>query len=255
VLLQATFLASLAQDPPSSMLPTDPAFTPAGQPSVALPLKAPAPPLKAPAPPMNTHSSALNTNGHPSMALPSKAAATDLPAAAGLGLSQVDLPHTEIKSPGDAPSVFSHSTRPLSRLPRRVREAARVEPISLEHIVQPNAMPAAASMPGLPSLGEATAEVAPTPSSKKSGKPPRHPRIKALVAGRGKGLPRQPPTVTPIKTPAPAPTGSSVGAVMGEPMTPGPVLGSPSTRAEVDPSEQPTPGTPVGWPDSFTHCV
>ena len=123
VMLQATCLASFAQELPSSMLPADPALTPAGQPPVALP-------FKAPAPPMDTRSGALTTSGQPSMALPSTAAATDLPAAAGLGLSQassVDQPQKEIKSPGEASSVLSHSTRSLSKLPRRVREAARVE--------------------------------------------------------------------------------------------------------------------------------
>ncbi len=122
-MLQATFLASFAQELPSSMLPTHPTLTPAGHPSAALPLKASALPI-------NTYSGALNTNGQPSMALPSKAAVTDLPAAAGPGLSgvpSVDQPRKGIKSPGDAPSVFSHSTRSLSKLPRRVREAARVE--------------------------------------------------------------------------------------------------------------------------------
>ena len=344
------------------------------------------------------------------MALPSKAAAIDLPAAADLGLSEVpsvDQPHKAVKSPGDAPSVFSHPTRSLSRLPRRVREAARVEPISSNkaeplaakrpqpippkaqssssrpslsaatamldadrpadssnstspikgvvkadpsqstgpevsakvpplrpitlsdeafakntiadgfhgftfvnqtaavappapqhgtdammdavfkgfrkqpafsqplpssflslsspssmlpatevateaHSIQPSAMPAAASTPSVPSLGEAAAEVAPTPISKKSSKPPSHPRIKALVGGQGKGQPLLPLTVTPIKSQAPVPTGSSVGAVMGAPMTPGPVLASPATRAEVDPSEQPTTGTPVGSPMNWS---
>ena len=385
------------------MLPTDPALTPAGQPSVTLP-------FKAPAPPMNSQSGALTTNGRPSGAFPSKAAAIDLPAAADLGLSEVpsvDQPHNGVKSPGDAPSVFSHPTRSLSRLPRRVREAARVEPISSEkaeplaakrpqpippnaqssssrpslsaatamldadrpadpsnstspikgvvktdpsqstgpevsaqvpplrpvtlsdeafanstiadgfhgftfvnqtaavaplapqhgtdammdavfkgfrkqpafsqplpssflslsspssmlpatevateaHSAQPSAMPAAASMPGLPSLGEAAAEIAPTPISKKSSKPPRHPRIKALVGGQGKGQPLLPLIVTPIKSQAPVPTGSSVGAVMDAPMTPGPVLASPATCAEVDPSEQPTTGTPVGSPMNWS---
>ncbi len=417
VLLQATFLASIAQDLPSTRLLTVPALSSDSQPSGNKAL-----PLKAPAAPMNTQSAALKTNGQPSMAVPSKAAATDLPAAAGLGLSQVssvDQPHKGNKSPGEAPSMFSHPTRSLSRLPRRVREAARAEPISTEkaestagkaeplaakrrqpispmarpsnsrpsvsaatagilnadspadlnhssspikgvvktgrseptgpeifeellaklpplrpmtpsdevfakgtiavspdgfddfaflnhtaavtpptpqygmdamtdavlkgfpkqptfsqplysdflqlsfssllseaeiasevHSVQPNAMPAAASMPGLPSLDEA--EVAPTPSSKKSGKPPRHPRIKALMGGRGKGPPLLPPAVTPIKSPAPVPTGSSVGVVLGPPTTPGPVLGSPSIHAEVDPSEQPTPDTPVGSPMNWS---
>ncbi|KAL0022256.1 hypothetical protein WJX77_010603 [Trebouxia sp. C0004] len=298
-----TLLASLAQELPSSMLPTHPALTSAGQPSVALP-------LKAPAAPMNTQSGALTTNGQPSITLPSKAAA------AGLGLSQVssvDQPHMGIKSPGDAPSVVSHPTRPLSRMPSRVREAATVEPISTDkakstvgkaeplaakrrqpispmarpsnsrpsvlaaaagilnadrpadlchgtspsrgssktvaqtqqglkslrssspkfpaaayflrapaaelaseaHSVQPHAVPAAASVPTLPSFAEA--EVAATPSSKESGKPPGHPRIKALAGARGKGLPLLPPAVTPIKSPAAVPTGSSMGAVMGKP--------------------------------------
>ncbi|DBA84132.1 TPA: hypothetical protein ACH3X1_006608 [Trebouxia sp. C0004] len=341
--MQTTLLASLAQELPSSMLPTHPALTSAGQPSVALP-------LKAPAAPMNTQSGALTTNGQPSITLPSKAAA------AGLGLSQVssvDQPHMGIKSPGDAPSVVSHPTRPLSRMPSRVREAATVEPISTDkakstvgkaeplaakrrqpispmarpsnsrpsvlaaaagilnadrpadlchgtspsrgssktvaqtqqglkslrssspkyphhsrrrptcppawygrydrcrlerlpqaasllrasalrfpaaayflrapaaelaseaHSVQPHAVPAAASVPTLPSFAEA--EVAATPSSKESGKPPGHPRIKALAGARGKGLPLLPPAVTPIKSPAAVPTGSSMGAVMGKP--------------------------------------
>ncbi len=411
VMLQATFLASFAQDPPSSMLLADPALTPAGQPPVALP-------FKAPAPPMDTRSGALTTSGQPSMALPSTAAATDLPAAAGLGLSQassVDQPQKEIKSPGEASSVLSHSTKSLSKLPRRVREAARVEPISPQkaeatagkakplaakrrqpsspkaqpsgsspsvpaatagilkadsptdlskstspikgvvntgtseptgpgileelpaklpslgpmtpsdeasatgttavsldgftfsnqtalfaphaphyrmnamkdaifkgfpkqlafshplplgslplsssssllsesevaseaHSIQPNDVPAAASMLALPSLDEAKAEVAPTPISKNSGKPPRHPRINTLMGGRGKGQPLLTPTVTPVKSPASVPTGSSVGAVLGEPMTPGPVSASPAAHAEVDPTEQPTPGTPMGSP-------
>ena len=117
------------------MLPTHPTLTPADRPSVALPFKAPAPPLKAPVPPMDTQSGALNTNGQPSMTLPSKAAVTGLPAAAGLGFSEassVDQPQKEIKSPGEALSVLSHSTKSLSRLPRRVREAARVEPTSTQ---------------------------------------------------------------------------------------------------------------------------
>ena len=403
--------ASLAQELPSSMLPADPALTPADHPSAALP-------FKAPAPPMNTHPGALTTNGHPSMALPSKAAVTDLPAAAGLGLSEVpsvDQRHKEIKSPSNAPSVFSPSTKSLSKLPRRVRDAARVESTSTEkaeatagkaellaakrrqpsspkaqpsssrrpsvpaatagtlkadspadlskstspikglvntgtsqpigpsiyeeplaklpslgpltpsdeafakgttavspdgftffnktaivaphapkysmnatkdavfrgfpkqaafsqplplgfllppsssllsetevaseaHSVQPNA---AASMPSLPPFGEATAEVGATPSSKKSCKPPRHPRINILMGGRGKGQPLLPPA-TPIKSPAPVPNGSSVDAVMSEPTTPGPVPASPAAHAEVDPSEQPTPGTPVGSPMNWS---
>ena len=126
------------------------------------------------------------------------------------------------------------------------------EVASQAHSAQPTAMPAAASMPSLPSLGEATAESAPTPISKKSGKPPRHPRINALMGGRGKGLPFLPPAATPIKSPAPVPTDSSVGAVLSEPTTPGPVLASPATRAEVDPLEQPTPGTPVGSPMNWS---
>ena len=403
--------ASLAQELPSSMLPADPALTPADHPSAALP-------FKAPAPPMNTHPGALTTNGHPSMALPSKAAVTDLPAAAGLGLSEVpsvDQRHKEIKSPSNAPSVFSPSTKSLSKLPRRVRDAARVESTSTEkaeatagkaellaakrrqpsspkaqpsssrrpsvpaatagtlkadspadlskstspikglvntgtsqpigpsiyeeplaklpslgpltpsdeafakgttavspdgftffnktaivaphapkysmnatkdavfrgfpkqaafsqplplgfllppsssllsetevaseaHSVQPNA---AASMPSLPPFGEATAEVGATPSSKKSCKPPRHPRINILMGGRGKGQPLLPPA-TPIKSPAPVPNGSSVDAVMSEPTTPGPVPASPAAHAEVDPFEQPTPGTPVGSPMNWS---
>ncbi|KAL0041714.1 hypothetical protein WJX79_001920 [Trebouxia sp. C0005] len=406
VVTLATFLASLAQELPSSMLPIDPALTPAGQPSVALP-------VKAPAASMNTQSGAFTTNGQPSMAPPSKAAATDMLAAAGLSftrVSSVDQPHTGDMSTSEAPSP----TRPLSRLPRRVREAARVEPISTEkagstagkaeplaakgqqpvspkaqpsnscpsvlaanagissadspadmsnstspikgvvetahseptgpetfeeplakvnalrpmtpsdesfakstiaaspdgftffsqtaavappgpkhgtdamtdavfkffpkqpavsqplhsgslpllsspllpdaemaseaHSVQPDAMPNAAGMPRLPSVGEAIAEVAPMPSSKNSTKPPRHPRIKALLGSRGKGQPVMPPAITPTKSPAPVPTGSFVGAVMGEPTTPGPVLASPSVYAKIESLEPPTPGTPMGSP-------
>ena len=413
VMLQATCLASFAQELPSSMLPADPALTPAGQPPVALPLKAPAPPLKAPAASMNTHPGALNTSGQPSMALPSTAAA------AGRALSQVssvDQPRTEIKSPVNTPDP---TTKSLSKLPRRVREAARVEPISTQkaeatagkaeplaakrrqprspeaqpsgsrpsvsaatagilnadsptdlskstspikglvktdtsqptgpetfeelptqvcplhpknpsdeafatgtsavssegftffnqtalvaphgpqyrmnamkdaifkgfpkqlafshplplgslplsssssllsetefaseaHSIQPSAMPAAASMPSLPPFGEATAEVAPTPISKNSGKPSRHPRINALMGARGKGQPLLTPAVTPVKSPASVPTGSSVGAVLGEPMTPRAVLASPSAHAEVDPPEQPTPGTSLGSPMNWS---
>ncbi len=113
------------------------------------------------------------------------------------------------------------------------------------HSVQPNAVPAAASMPSLLSSGEATAELAPI--SKNSGKPPRHPRINALMGARGKGQPLL-PSATPINSPAPVPTGSSVDAVMSEPMAPGPVPASPAAHAEVDPTEQPTPGTPLGSP-------
>ena len=128
------------------------------------------------------------------------------------------------------------------------------EVASEAHSVQPNAVPAAASMPSLPSFGEATAEVAATPSSKNSGKPPRHPRINGLMGGRGKSLPFLPP-VTPIKSPAPVPTGSAVDAVMSEPMTPGPVPASPVARAEIDPSEQPTPDTPVGSPMNWSPTL
>ncbi|KAA6426327.1 MAG: hypothetical protein FRX49_03438 [Trebouxia sp. A1-2] len=410
VVTLATFLASLAQELPSSMLPIDPALTPAGQPSVALP-------VKAPAASMNTQSGAFTTNGQPSMAPPSKAAATDMLAAAGLSftrVSSVDQPHTGDMSTSEAPSP----TRPLSRLPRRVREAARVEPISTEkagstagkaeplaakgqqpvspkaqpsnscpsvlaanagissadspadmsnstspikgvvetahseptgpetfeeplakvnalrpmtpsdesfakstiaaspdgftffsqtaavappgpkhgtdamtdavfkffpkqpavsqplhsgslpllsspllpdaemaseaHSVQPDAMPNAAGMPRLPSVGEAIAEVAPMPSSKNSTKPPRHPRIKALLGSRGKGQPVMPPAITPTKSPAPVPTGSFVGAVMGEPTTPGPVLASPSVYAKIESLEPPTPGTPMGSPMNWS---
>ncbi len=365
---------------------------------------------------MNTHPGALTTNGQPFTAIPFKAAATDLPTAAGLDCSQassVDQPHKDIKSPGEASPVLSHSTKSLSKLPRRIREAARVEPISTQkaeatagkaeplaanrrqpsspkaqpsgkppsvsaatagtfnaaspadlskstspikgvvdtdpseptgpsiskeplakvsplhprkasdeafaksttavpldgftffnktalvapqaplystnslkdavfrgfpkqpgfsqplpsgslppssssllsetevaneaHSVQPSAMLAAASMPSLPPFAEATAELAATPSSKNSGKPPRQPRINALMGGRGKGQPLLPPA-TPIQSPPPVPNGSSVDAVLGEPMTPGPVSASPAAHAEVDPTEQPTPGTPVGSP-------
>ena len=128
---------------------------------------------------------------------------------------------------------------------------SETEVASEAHSVQPNAVPAATSMPSLPPFGEATAEIAATPSSKNSGKPPRHPRINALMGGRGKGQPLLPPA-TPIKSPAPVPNGSSVDAVMSEPTTPGPVLASPSAHAEVDPSEQPTPGTPVGSPMNWS---
>ena len=157
------------------MLPADPSLTPAGQAPVALPLKAPAPPLKAPAPSTKTQSGALNTNGHPSMALPSKAAVTDLPAAAGLGLSEVpsvDQRHKKIKSPGDAPSVFSPPTKSLSTLPRRVTEAARVEPTSTQK---------AEATAGKAELLAAKRRQPSSPKAQPSSS--RHPSVPAATAG------------------------------------------------------------------------
>ncbi|KAL0022853.1 hypothetical protein WJX77_000078 [Trebouxia sp. C0004] len=109
------------------------------------------------------------------------------------------------------------------------------EVASQVHSVQRHALPAAASMLCL--LLQAC--------------PVRH----ALMRLRLRQGPA-PPAVTPIKRPALAPTGSSGGAVMGEPETPGPVLADPAMHAEVGPSEQPTPGTPMGspmnWSKAFT---
>jgi len=145
------------------MLPTAPALTPAGHPSAALP-------LKASAPPTNTHLGALNTSGQPSMAVPSKAAVTVLPAA-DLGftkLPSVDQPHKGIKSPVNAPDPTTSS---LSRLPRRVREAARVEPTSTQE---------AEATAG---KAEPFAAKRRQPSSPKAQPSSNHPSVSAATAG------------------------------------------------------------------------
>ncbi|DBB05732.1 TPA: hypothetical protein ACH3X1_012333 [Trebouxia sp. C0004] len=302
-------------------------------------------------------------------------------------VSSVDQPHAGIKSPGDVPSLFFHPTRSLSRLPSRVREAARVAPISTGSTAgkaEPLAdkrrqpiPPMARPSNSRPSVSAATAGIlnadspadlshstSPIKGVVKAGRSkPTGPEVFEDVLGKVppprpltpldeafangtiavssddfhdftflnqtaaaappapqygmdavtdavlKGFPKQPtfsqplqsgslllpsppllpaaevasqlqkvwqapkapqhqgscggprqgpapPAVTPIKRPALAPTGSSGGAVMGEPETPGPVLADPAMHAEVGPSEQPTPGTPMGspmnWSKAFT---